>query len=211
MRDTEASTSLLNHTLLRLFYAALREQIWPPEQVELHVIDFKGVSHQVRNEFDLLGFIYVKDASPPSRFNVSIRGQESLIALRSLKVFFETLILPYLDPKGRNSYPVFLEKVEASLQAEELLLGPRIALRTSLAKEGGNNMWEWIQQHIHLLRDGLLLMQFASQRGNPTHPLAKLRKGFSAEEITQYSPEFGQSIQLPVLAVAIGLCKATRQ
>ena len=212
MKDqVEVPNTLLSHTLLRLIYSAYRENIWPSGKVVIHVIDSDELSIAIRNELEALRIIYTQKLAFPLRFAWGLQGHQGLRSITSLSSFFEELALPYLEEEVSATYPLFLEKVQASMKTEEALYPAKERLHKAIGEEGSQSLWEWIQQNNASLLDGRLLMQFASLRGNPTHPLSKLRKGFSPEEVIRYSPEYAHPISLPVLAVSMGICRVTKQ
>lgn len=75
-------------------------------------------------------------------------------------------------------------------------------LNSSLAI-GEYNTLEWLAKYkkIDERFDPLVFFEQWIVDGHPVHPGAKLRMGFTVEDVLQYSPEFGNELQPVVLAV----------
>ncbi|MEN0047075.1 MAG: IucA/IucC family protein [Bacteroidota bacterium] len=209
MSDIQQHDLALQNSLIRLIYACYREQIWRTVVPIFQLEDEKGQKVELRDEYDVLKIIYTLPPNCSHKIYYQIQASSNFLLLSTLDLFWEELLLPFINYSENNTTLAF-QKLEAARQADQFSLRARVQFQKQLPYDQYNNMWEWILYLTPSTRSSIL-MQFASLRGNPTHPLSKLKKGFEESENERYSPEFAQVFEVPVLAVACGLCKVTKQ
>lgn len=199
-------------TILRIVYAAYREGIFLSENIvfqwEAHDSDKRLIS----NAFDALAIIYTQNPFRTSQLTYKRRDSTGFNLIDSLNVFWQSIFLPELHKSFKpdaDKIDASLAHIRDSLENEVMVMPVREELYTKV-QASSQNLWDYVVA----IEDGTareaFLMQFASLRGNPTHPLTKLKSGLTKEEVIQYSPEFSQSIPIQIIAVAKGICKITK-
>lgn len=204
----------LQNVLLRLIYATFREQIWQPGQLYFRLIDTNNQVYDLHDEYDVLKIIYTKNYYCHYLIYYSFDGVSVLHPLESLEIYFQKLLLPSLTldiANQSNNLGVALQKIYTAVEAEVKALPARQKLMEHIQSSGSANMWEWIIDRSKEGKMPHLLMQFASLKGNPTHPLSKLKQGFNDLEMESYGPEFGHVVRVLVVAVAWGICRITKK
>ncbi|MEM8529080.1 MAG: IucA/IucC family protein, partial [Bacteroidota bacterium] len=185
------------------------ERIWTITVPIFQLEDERGQKFEIKDEYDALKIIYTLPQNRCHKIYYQIQAQTDFLPLSTLALFWEELLLPFVEYSEKDTKLAF-QKIEAARQADQFSLQARTKFRKQLPYDRYDNMWKWILE-LEVSTRSPLLMQFASLRGNPTHPLSKLKKGFNESENQQYAPEFAQVFEVPVLAVACGLCRVTKQ
>ncbi|MEM8887935.1 MAG: IucA/IucC family protein [Bacteroidota bacterium] len=200
-------------SILRLIYSAYRERIFIPGHHSF-LVKYQGEpSVYIHNQYDVLDLIYTR--SPFEGFELALINplDQSSQDILDFSAFWEEFLIPNLLSDqayfSRQNIVSAFRDILLSQEAELLALKEKEEIYEKIRSLNPRNMWEMLL-HQSAVERSLLLMQFASLRGNPTHPLAKLKKGFEASDIPAYSPENAQEIKTGILAVAQGICKHTR-
>ncbi|MEM9934975.1 MAG: IucA/IucC family protein, partial [Bacteroidota bacterium] len=200
-----------SNALLRLIYHAFKEGIWPLNTLFFQITDEKEGIYLLRTEYDVLEVIYLNCLFQNYSFSYTFNIKEKYISISDIDSFFQQLVIPYLPSQDRRTLAAFIQKVKDSMKTEEKMLHNRILFGNTFNHTTHINLWHWITTHQEKVEDSFILMQFSSLLGNPTHPLTKLRNGFTEEELMAFSPEYGEIIDVPVLAVSTSLCTVSMQ
>ncbi|MEM6805913.1 MAG: IucA/IucC family protein, partial [Bacteroidota bacterium] len=204
---------VIQHSILRLIYAAFHEQIFKVGE-HYFLLKFEhGKEVFFQNEYDVLALIYTKPTFDAFELFLSDDERNRYQAIESLSFFWEELLMPNLgiEPSfiSDERFKASLEDIKLSILGEAIALKEKEKLYTEITAQSRENMWEMLL-HQNSFERALFLMRFASLRGNPTHPLTKLKKGFRISEIKAYSPENAQTVEIVIIAVAQGICKCTK-
>ncbi|MEM7370750.1 MAG: IucA/IucC family protein [Bacteroidota bacterium] len=192
---------------MRLIYAAFREGILKEGQAFFTITYADGSTRELNNEYDVIDIIYTKNPLMGVDIHFRESQHETFQSIDSLELFWLS-VLPSISFEGASSS---LRDIILAGDSELISLTERTIIYQDFASKGYQNFWLFLQAQKDEVKRNNFLMQLASFRGNPTHPLAKLKKGFEPSDIYAYSPECGRHIDLPVIAIARGLCKFTRE
>jgi len=196
-------------TLLRIIYAAFREKILHENEI-IFQAKFSGRCEiVVHDEWDALAVIYTQDPFQWEMLSYTRSLTSAFYPIVGFEPFWRDVMLPALshlsDVSMHNveaSYCDIISSIENEVSTLHLKSEWYKALRLT-----HTSFWDWITGIDSPMEREFQLMRFASLRGNPVHPLSKLRKGWNKAEIYTYAPEYGNTTALLVIAVAKGICK----
>jgi siderophore synthetase component len=191
-RDTfvRAHARAARLTLLRLTFAALNERF------------VEAGATTLRDAGDALALLYRE--SPED--DAQAHGECSLTEVRA----FVDRLSREIAPRAAGAHVTdagwcaTLAELESCVVNETLALVAREEVAAAVRREarGARDMATWLRARRG---DGpahaRFVERFASLKGNPTHPMSKLRGELRPEDVLRYAPEFGPVLDVPLAAI----------